>query len=207
MKKKISFSPEECMADALLYRSKEEWEEESPLIYGYAKKTNQIRKCVKAIKEHAITVRRSIAMRQALAVNALVKGSYYQASKPSLAKHQEEISLDPDSHLHNAIRFFIASQEEIPRVILSKRFGIGSKTFTNQAIGDELGVSRQRVNQIEKKLLALLQEKLSAEMPGLMVAMRSLKHKHELVSQLPATLNLFSKESKGVQFIEKLLGE
>ncbi len=76
------------------------------------------------------------------------------------------------------------------REILRRRFGVtGGKTQTLEEIGQDLGITRERVRQIEKAALIRIREQ------G--------KHSHELSEQLTATLGDFG----GIISFESLMDE
>lgn len=76
-------------------------------------------------------------------------------------------SSDVDLDLENSIRLeaifsVISSFKKRDREIIKRRFGIGyDKCSTLQEIGDKLGITRERVRQLEGRLLISIREKLN----------------------------------------------
>jgi len=59
--------------------------------------------------------------------------------------------------------------------VISRRFGLSGRSETLEAVGDEMGVTRERVRQIEKVALERLVQKISADKaPGYLVAEKAL---------------------------------
>jgi RNA polymerase primary sigma factor len=59
------------------------------------------------------------------------------------------------------VREAIASLPERQRRIIELRFGIGGEPKALEAIGKELGITRERVRQLEAEALARLQDELA----------------------------------------------
>ena len=59
----------------------------------------------------------------------------------------------------------LADMDDVSRRVLELRFGFGEEQHTLEAIGKELGISRERVRQVEAQALARLQDEL-AELGG-----------------------------------------
>jgi RNA polymerase primary sigma factor len=55
----------------------------------------------------------------------------------------------------------LADMDEISRRVLELRFGLGEEPHTLEAIGKELGISRERVRQVEAQALTRLQDELA----------------------------------------------
>ena len=67
-----------------------------------------------------------------------------------------------DSVRRREVRRAIASLPERERRIVELRFGIGGEPQALEAIGKELGITRERVRQLEAEALAKLQDELAA---------------------------------------------
>jgi len=67
-----------------------------------------------------------------------------------------------DSVRRREVRRAIASLPERERRIVELRFGIGGEPQALEAIGKELGITRERVRQLEAAALAKLQDELAA---------------------------------------------
>jgi RNA polymerase primary sigma factor len=67
-----------------------------------------------------------------------------------------------DSVRRREVRRAIASLPERQRRIVELRFGIGGEPQALEAIGKELGITRERVRQLEAEALAKLQDELAA---------------------------------------------
>jgi RNA polymerase primary sigma factor len=59
------------------------------------------------------------------------------------------------------VRRAIAGLPERERRIIELRFGIGGEPKALEAIGKELGITRERVRQLEAEALARLQDELA----------------------------------------------
>jgi RNA polymerase primary sigma factor len=55
----------------------------------------------------------------------------------------------------------LSEMDEISRRVLELRFGLGEEPHTLEAIGKELGISRERVRQVEAQALTRLQDELA----------------------------------------------
>jgi superfamily I DNA/RNA helicase/mRNA-degrading endonuclease RelE of RelBE toxin-antitoxin system len=69
--------------------------------------------------------------------------------------------VDPDQGLFQegligAFRLLLQELEPIPRLILTRRSGLGGESLTLQELGEMLGISRERVRQIQAKTLERL---------------------------------------------------
>jgi hypothetical protein len=70
---------------------------------------------------------------------------------------------------------------EREREIISRRFGLNDRKETLEQIGDLLGITRERVRQLEKAILARLKTQAEQDLPHIKEVERSLvKHLHEL---------------------------
>jgi RNA polymerase primary sigma factor len=80
-----------------------------------------------------------------------------------------ETALDPaeeteDSLRHESVRRAVAELPERQRRILELRFGFGCEPLSLEAIGKELGLTRERVRQLEAESLGRLQTILGDEL-------------------------------------------
>ena len=78
-------------------------------------------------------------------------------SDPTASDPVEEAA---DSFQRQVVRRAVARLPERQRRILELRFGFDGETATLEAIGDELGITRERVRQLEADALARLSEEL-----------------------------------------------
>jgi RNA polymerase primary sigma factor len=67
-----------------------------------------------------------------------------------------------DSLRHHEVREALARLDDPDRRVLELRFGFGGEQWTLEAIGKELGLTRERVRQIEARALTRLQRDLAA---------------------------------------------
>jgi RNA polymerase primary sigma factor len=67
-----------------------------------------------------------------------------------------------DSLRHHEVREALSRLDEPDRRVLELRFGFGGEQWTLEAIGRELGLTRERVRQIEARALTRLQRDLAA---------------------------------------------
>jgi RNA polymerase primary sigma factor len=67
-----------------------------------------------------------------------------------------------DSLRHHEVREALSRLDEPDRRVLELRFGFGGEQWTLEAIGKELGLTRERVRQIEARALTRLQRDLAA---------------------------------------------
>lgn len=72
--------------------------------------------------------------------------------------------VDPDQDLFQqglmgAFRVLLQELEPIPRLILTRRSGLGGESLTLQELGEMLGVSRERVRQIQARTLERLSKR------------------------------------------------
>jgi len=77
----------------------------------------------------------------------------------------DESAVDPveaaaDAHWRSSVRRALASLPERERRIVELRFGFGGESRSLEAIGSELGLTRERVRQLENSALAKLAGKL-----------------------------------------------
>jgi RNA polymerase primary sigma factor len=72
-----------------------------------------------------------------------------------------EVAVDSVQRL--AIRRSVAELPELERRVLELRFGFDGDSVSLESIGKELGVSRERVRQLEREALARLAEELGAD--------------------------------------------
>ena len=77
--------------------------------------------------------------------------------KNALSPEEEAV----DSLRRREVREAIASLPERERRIIELRFGIGGEPKALEAIGKELGITRERVRQLEAEALARLQDELA----------------------------------------------
>ncbi len=74
-----------------------------------------------------------------------------------------------DAKLHDALVELLAGLSRRERLILSWRFGLGDDhNRTLQEIGNELGISRERVRQIEKEALSKLRDRVPEGLENLL---------------------------------------
>jgi len=66
-----------------------------------------------------------------------------------------------DSLRRREVRQAIAALPERERRIIELRFGVGGEPQALEAIGKELGITRERVRQLEAEALAKLQDELA----------------------------------------------
>jgi RNA polymerase primary sigma factor len=65
-----------------------------------------------------------------------------------------------DSYRRSAVRKAITKLPERERRIVELRFGLDSEPHTLDAIGEELGLTRERIRQLERSALAKLEHEL-----------------------------------------------
>ncbi len=65
-----------------------------------------------------------------------------------------------DSYRRDAVRRALANLPESERRVLELRFGVGTEPHSLEAIGDQLGLARERIRQLERSALQKLEREL-----------------------------------------------